>query len=250
MKLAAIYNVWDGEEHLLGSIKCLTGHVDLFIIVFQRISNFGEVHDPLGNYMKQTISDCIPIQHDLHFVEFHPEIKPTSGTGFSNEAAKRNLGIREARGFGATHFMFMDCDEYYFDFPRAKNIYIESGSAGSVCYILTYFRNPTLRHQGRDNYYVPFIHRLKYNTVTGVPNYPFYVDPTRRINESDVALLDVDMHHYSWVRKDIMRKVRNSSAKKHIERSNHIELYHTATEGTIVDGQPLIKVPDLIGWKF
>jgi len=49
MKLAAIYNLWDGEELLLGSMKCLKDHVDLFIIVWQEVSNFGEPHNPLDN---------------------------------------------------------------------------------------------------------------------------------------------------------------------------------------------------------
>ena len=72
MKLAAIYNVWDGEEHLLGSMKCLTGHIDLFIIVFQRVSNFGEPFDPLTPKMMEGLLANHVVGEDIQFVELSP----------------------------------------------------------------------------------------------------------------------------------------------------------------------------------
>ncbi len=47
MKLAAIYNVWDGVELLKHSIASIKQDVDLIIIVYQDISNFGEEFNPL-----------------------------------------------------------------------------------------------------------------------------------------------------------------------------------------------------------
>ncbi|MFW8746205.1 hypothetical protein, partial [Mesorhizobium japonicum] len=83
-----------------------------------------------------------------------------------------------------------DCDEYYENFGEAKQKFIDSGAKGSVCKILTYFKKPTLRLENEDNYYVPFIHELNENTTVGNYGYPFYADPTRKINESNVVLLD------------------------------------------------------------
>ena len=48
MKLAAIYNVWDGVELLRGSMESVKDGVDLFIIVYQNVSNIGEVFHPLA----------------------------------------------------------------------------------------------------------------------------------------------------------------------------------------------------------
>ena len=36
-----------------------------------------------------------------------------------------------ARDMGCTHFLFMDCDEYWHDFAAAKQQYIQSGAEGS-----------------------------------------------------------------------------------------------------------------------
>lgn len=220
MKLAAIYNVWDGVEHLQGSINCLKKDVDLFIIIYQDVSNYGEKYDPFTEI----------IEAIKHFPDnkFHLFFYTLEGFGGSiNEKKKRNKGIGFANIFGCTHFINMDCDEYYENFGDAKQKYLQSGHKGSVCKMHTYFKNPTLRLDKPENYYVPFIHELKHDTIAGGKEYPFYVDPTRRINETDVVELDIFMHHYSWVRKDIKRKARNSSARANIEKSQLLQDYHS-----------------------
>lgn len=214
MKLAAIYNVWDGEEHLTGSINCIKDRVDAIIIVFQNISNFGELHFPLGN---------LKLPEAKYF--FH-EYKPTQINGAFNEKRKRNIGLEIAKQNGFTHFIHLDCDEYYKDFGKAKEAYINSGRDGSACKIYTYFKLATLRFETEDGYFVPFIHKLKPDSCAGSSEYPYYVDPTRRINEKNVALLDIHMHHFSWVRKNIERKVRNSSAKFNLERGTMLKDYN------------------------
>jgi hypothetical protein len=117
-----------------------------------------------------------------------------------------------------------------------------------VCKLYTYFKSPTLRFDTPDGYFVPFIHELKPDTFAGDRQYPFYVDPTRRINETDVIELPVFMHHFSWIRKDINRKVRNSSAKRNIERSTLLAdcLSDDTKAGSFVKdyGKSLIEVTD------
>lgn len=219
MKLAAIYNLWDGAELLRGSMECLKDHVDLFIIVYQEVSNFGEQYDPFQDVNIDGFN-CLKIKYD-----------PVSIAGSINERAKRNLGISSAKNLGFTHFIMMDTDEYYEDFGAAKQEYLKAGKPGSVCKLYTYFKKPTLRFVTEDGYFVPFIHELKEHTVTGERNYPYYVDPTRRVNENDVALLPVHMHHFSWVRKDIERKIRNSSAKINLERGTMLRDYNNPDVG-------------------
>lgn len=121
-------------------------------------------------------------------------------------------------------------------------MFLDSGHHGSVCKMWTYFKKPTWRLENPENYYVPFIHRLTINTFVG-PQYPFYVDRTRRVNQMDVVELPFMMHHYSWVRKDINRKVRNSSAKN---LSQHLDEYNTAEVGRRLRmyDQKLIEVPN------
>lgn len=220
MRLAAIYNVFDGVELLNGSINCIKDHVDLVIIIHQEESNFGEKYNGLEEY---------PLEEGVRFII--KKYNPIQHGGFYNETQKRNEGLAIARQAACTHFFHIDVDEYYEDFTAAKQQYIDSGKAGSACRLFTYFKKPTLRFETEDGYYVPFIHELKSGINAGALQYPYHADPTRRINETDVALLDVHMHHFSWVRKDIERKARNSSARKNISRGTIMEDYKNQDVG-------------------
>lgn len=238
MKLAAIYNVWDGDEFLPGSILCLGTNVDLIVIVYQNVSNFGEPYRPL-------------LPTDIGVSVIRCQYTPEVHGGAHNEIAKRNLGLDIARAYNCTHFLHLDTDEYYENFATAKNLYIQSGADGSACKIFTYFKRPTLRFETEDGYFVPFIHKLLPETQAGGEFYPIYVDPTRRINCKNVELLNIHMHHFSWVRLDINRKTRNSSARRNIARGTMLESYNDSACG---DGyyvkdydKKLITVEDLFG---
>lgn len=221
MKLAAIYNIWDGVELLKGSIDCIKDHVDVVIFVYQRTSNFGEAYDPFS-VMKNSM-DSLSMKHEYSCIEY----LPANMGGAFNEKEKRNAGLDIARKMNCTHFVHFDCDEYYKNFGEAKQMYIDSGKEGSVCKLFTYFKDPTFRFANADNYFVPFIHKLKDDSVAGGKNYPFYVDPTRKINEIDVIELPIFMHHFSYIRKNIERKCRNSSAKNNILKSSVLKDYYS-----------------------
>jgi hypothetical protein len=244
MKLAAIYNVWDGTELLKGSIDCLKDSVDEIIIVYQKESNFGEFFDPW--------SECDLKGNPKISRHLYSPLETLGGT--RNETAKRNVGLDIARDKNCTHFLHIDCDEYYRNFAEAKELYINSGCNGSVCSIYTYFKQPTLRFKKAEDYYVPFIHKLDPHVRAGamIALYPFHVDPTRRINEMDTIELPVYMHHYSWVRKDIERKVRNSSARGNIQKCNWREDYQNAAAGIYVKEfqQELIEEENFFGIKI
>ena len=215
MKLAAIYNVWDGEELLPGSINSIRHHVDVIIIVYQKISNYGEEHDPMAKF--NMIDSKIVIEF------YRPNLKLSPQ---QNETAKRNIGIEIAQMSGCTHFLHMDCDEYYENFGIAKRMYELSGYSGSVVKLYTYFVQPIYRLTPIENYYVPFIHELHTDTKAGNVRYPFYVDPTRKINQKNIVELPVYMHHFSYVRKNIMRKINNSTAKVNISKGTILEDYN------------------------
>ena len=249
MKLAAIYNVFDSEELLIPSIKCLIDHVDHVIIVWQGVSNFRESYNGLSALIvdNQEFFNTSKIS----FIKYHP-IHPE---GAPNEIAKRNLGIESASQKGCTHFLSIDCDEFYHDFGRSLELYKESGKSGSVCRLWTYFKSPTLRLETQEDYFVPFIHELKPETRSGVGimDYPYYADPTRGIShvtKDDIFEMPIwlSMDHFSWCRKDIHRKIRNSSARYNIMNGTLLDDYMNPNVGPgfyVRDYQrKLISVPD------
>ncbi len=228
MRLCAIYNVWfDAIEHLEKSISLISKDTDRIVIVFQYVSNRGET---LFNYERDKYERelyDIQMKYSLTLIEYEPDLKKSAA---KNETAKRMLGLQHAKQNGMTHFFHIDSDEYWIGFKEAKQKFIDSRARGSVCKMYTYFKHPYLRLEEPETYHVPFIHELKETTTTGVGRYPFYVDPTRKINEENIVELDHYMHHMSYVRLNIKRKMRNSSAT--FEESNpYLDDYNRTLKG-------------------
>jgi glycosyltransferase involved in cell wall biosynthesis len=218
MRIAAIFNIWaDCLDLLPHAIENIRPVVDGVIVVWSKKSNRLNV----AHY--ELPKDCILVQ-----------CEPDSREPHHNETAKRNAGLSAARQLGFTHFIGMDSDEFYDqqEFLKEKNIIDEKGILGSVCRIKTYFKIPTLTI-GFDHTLVPFIHRIgsRLEYKLKFHSYPYtydregkcHIDPTRRLNmTAGVKMVDIVMHHFSWVRKDFKLKMENSSANLRGTRADGI----------------------------
>lgn len=217
MRLALIYSVWDDYELLSYSIKNMKPLVDGIIVIYSNTSNYGEL-STIPDYALPGYVTGYNWEPDLNM----PPI--------FNETAKRNFGIDKARQAGYTHFLIIDSDEFYEHGPfrKAKESFREDLS-GLVVRSQVYFASPRLTI-GLDTTLVPFIHRMT-DTIKCEFNrkYPFAwenlrtirIDPTRSlsINSGVEMNEEVIMHHYSWIRKDYEKKIRNSTARDNITRS-------------------------------
>lgn len=227
MRLVAIYNVWDDYDLLEYSLKNIRPLVDGVIIVASAYSNHGEY---------SAIPDNLP---DVYHRE--PQFKDPR----KSETDKRNYGLQIAREQGYTHFLTIDADEFYEPEPflKEKEKFKNPDLKGLVCQCQTYFKSPRLTI-GLDTTLVPFIHELT-PTITHEFNrgYPFAwinggirIDPTRSLNiTSGVERTDLIMHHMSWIRADHSKKIRNSTARRNIERSNILNDLVLAKEGYFVE---------------
>lgn len=234
MKLCAIYNVWDSIHTLKASMLSIRSKVDLYIIVYQVRSNFGEVYDPRDDWDLEGF----PVITHMY--------RTMTSTGTVNEIKKRNIGLQIAREQNCTHFLHIDCDECYLDFREAVEEYKALRTSGSVCRLWTYFKEPTWRLTNSENYHVPFIHKLYPETRAGAHGYPYLVDPTRSVPDQNVVEISHYMHHYSWVRKDIERKVRNSSAKVNPIIHEHLKEYKKLEGAQDVEGYYIESYKDTL----
>lgn len=221
MKLAAIYNVFDGEEHLENSIRLIRDQCDYVIAVVQEVSN-------VGNYYRGGLIEAIKLENKglIDKVIFFGPILSVNAS--RNETIKRNTGIEYAKKLGATHCILLDCDEYWQD---------GLGQPDQAHRLYTYFPGG-LRLDPPEDYYVPGILTLKPNLQVGNFNCGFYCDPTRKPNYklSEGAKW---MHHYSWVRDDLQRKIDNSSASVNLKRHhNLIQEVQSAKEGDNISIYP------------
>lgn len=229
-KLVAIFCVWDDYELLRCACDNIKECVDEIIIIYSLTSNYRET-----SYIQ---TSSIP-----GYVKGFQWEPTSSSTPHVNETEKRNYGLKKAMELGATHFVCMDADEFYnpIEFKREwKRFETEPDLQGLVCELQTYFKSPTLTI-GKDITRVPFIHKLT-PTIQHTFNkrYPFAwernqirIDPTRSLNiNAGVKMSSVTMHHYSYIRSDLNKKVRNSTARANIERSTTLfDDYRNAIPG-------------------
>ena len=229
MKLAAIYNIFDGHELLEKSILSIRDHVDYVVAAWQDISNYG-YEDSETEWVVGSLRSKKLIDKTLKFI-------PKKGVSPSfQETTKRNWGKKVAKEEGCTHFLHMDVDEFYIpaQFRKAKELIERGNWGGSACRIKVYYKSPTLSFEKLDETWVPFIHKIDSQHTD---KYPVYADSTRKATSSGGFLQfppdQILMHHMSWVRKDIRKKVHNSTAfpnlKKHGEKL--FQEWESATQG-------------------
>lgn len=241
MRLAAVYCVWADWDWLEESVKRIRPLVDGIIVVASEKSNYGEYSPIPDEWMNKVVVREPFLLHAMNC-----------------ETDKRNYGLKIAREQGYTHFIMMDADEFYEpeEFIQEKQRFIDNPNlAGLVCASQVYVKSPTLTI-GLDTTRVPFIHKItpdlrhQFNR-----HYPFAwegknirIDPTRSLNiNSGVEWSPIVMHHFSWVRKDYDRKIRNSTARANIQKMDLANKIVHLKEGDIFDlypGKPLVRVPN------
>ena len=221
MRLGVAYNLFDGEELLENSIRSIRENVDFVCVVYQEISNSGERRETplkpfLDNLVESGLIDSI--------VPFEP---PRHFSRFECEKSKRLAGIKECQKNGCTHFLDMDTDEFYrsAEFRTAKDFINRNSIDVSAVSIIEYVKSPVYRLVSNymfahcDNpidyvFYVPFICRITDKPFVGL--FPCLTDPTRAIFRTGRFFLfpkhEIAMHHMSTVRKDLAKKLRNSTS--------------------------------------
>jgi len=114
----------------------------------------------------------------------------------------------------------MDVDEFYIpgQFSYGKNDIFSGDYSISACQMISYYKFPDTILDPPEQYFVPFICKL--DTLSefvlgGI--WPVLVDPSRRQMNLETAFRkyhrhELQMHHMSYVRKNIREKLENSSA--------------------------------------
>ena len=230
MKIGVSVNVFDGEELLENSIKSIRDNVDYVSVVYQTVSNFGNPCDEgLVPLLEKLVKDGLVDE----IFEYKPKINKG---GHVNEITKRNIGLSLSEGAGCTHHMAMDSDEFYTDeqFKYMKTVMVDGDYDSSSCQMTTYYKEPIYRLDPKEEYYVTLLFKIRQGVefVMGHP-FPVLVDPTRRMlpgNSKVFTREEIEMHHMSYVRKDIRKKLQNSSASPNFRNIDKIVDYYDKWE--------------------
>jgi len=215
-KYSVSYNVFDGVELLEDSIKCIREHVDHISLIFQTTSYWGnklsqEEVDIVNTLRKDGLIDDL-----VHFTE-KMDVRII-------QTYKRNLGRRLAKKNDCTHYMTMDCDEFYTKDEFKRMIEYHNNNPDKISYIPleAYYKDTNYMIDSSTymdgDLYVSGFFPVDNEIVLGFP-LKLKVDPTRKPNVSDVSRFkiwektELKMHHLSYVRANIHQKVNNAFAK-------------------------------------
>lgn len=248
--LVACYTVFNGEELLEKSMKQIDSEVDLFIICYQHISNKGQSNPDLAAYLSRFADN-----DKVLLLKYTPDLRVNTKV---NERIKHQLMIDFARVNGASHVFLAACDHFYQtnQFKFAKELSICNDLDVTYTRMFTFYKNPTWQITPLEEYYMPFIIKLKDETkFSSVAKSPVLVDPSVKVNNvkrySIFQPSECILYHYSMIRQDIKSKFQNAAASIRwkagdIEKFiSEYENYNLETnEGVSYFGGRKIKVVD------
>lgn len=238
---------FEGTEHLKNIIYAIRRDVDVVAVCLQEISYHG---DPIDQEDVDEINDLKEKGYVDEIIWFTPtnmhEDKKESGPRYI-ETDKRNFTLDFLENvMQCSHSLIIDSDEYYdpIDFFKAKEfINISPDIHVSYCQYINYYRDYRHIMVWPFYAYVPFITEAKYRYSFDNGSFASASDPTRRYllegGECTYQIMPFDMvkmHHLSWIRKKIEKKVDSWSSKKLFEnvqglRHAVLERYYNYVEG-------------------
>lgn len=204
MKLGISYAVFDGDELLEYAIRSIRDVVDFVSVVWQSVSYFNQPAPCglLSRLQKLNLIDEI-VHHDQDF---------TIG-GKANELNIRNTGVRLSAAAGCTHHISADVDEFYQPDQLSHVKHMAGGRDCIIVGLTNYYKRPTYQIVPDQNHLVSFIHPVD-NMYSMSARFPVRIEITRRLNRSDRYLIipkeKFVIHHMTYVRKNIRRKLENS----------------------------------------
>lgn len=256
---------FDACEHLINIISELDGLLDYIVIGLQKISYHGKPISKEDLYICQKLIDdkladkIIYIDTDLGKFARH------------QETDKRNLLLDDIQNNGKCDYSFIiDSDEFYQrgQFEYAVNKIVNSDYDITYCRYVNYFGDYKhyLVYPFKEGCYVPFVSKSVYRFVWECKDFNKPSDPTRRYKREknqdnqytdklyEFQWNELNMHHLSWIRRDISAKLDNWSSKKLFDNfvflsDKSIEVYNNflknpdnVSEATLLFNTPENKV--------
>lgn len=221
--IGVTYNVYDGIELLQHSIDCIRPYVNYINVVWQDVSNCGEHDDTVADQL-------LKIKGVDEFIFYNPNltIPPKS-----NELIKRQIGYDRANDAGCQYWMNMDTDEMYIadEFTKAFATFVSGDYDSSACQMITYYKYWNKAIYPFETYYVPLFFKVDKKRKLGNHRWDVVVDMTRKLEQGKLKVFtreEIQMHHYSMIRKDFGKKIRNKSAA--VNWADMIERYASEWE--------------------
>ena len=245
-KLGLCIIAFEGTELLYNIITELKDSVDYISIGLQKVSYHGDKMAPID------LAEIYRLKEEDklvdHIVDIDLDITKEPRV---QETDKRNILIQDAEDHGCSHCIVIDSDEYYTkkSFEYACQLIDQHNYPMTYCQYINYYHDYKhfLVYPFKQGMYVPFVTSTKYRHKFDCTDFPLPSDPTRRFvrpvktikkvvdgngQVKEVKQYEVDyhifewnivkMHHLSWLRADIRKKLNMWSSKKCFENYNDL----------------------------
>lgn len=244
---------FEGVEHIKNILYEIRDLVDVIVICLQEKSYHG---DDISQDDVKIVEELKELGYADSIIWFEPtNLHQNEGPSGPRmiETDKRNF-ILDYLEFAehCSHSMIIDSDEFYHhdDFKRAKDIIDnDENNQLQICYCqyVNYYRDYNHTLIWPFHAYVPFITNSSYRFDFKHGSFDKPSDPTRRYliknSKQPYCILDfsvVKMHHLSFIRIDIRKKIDNWSAKRYFEDVDNLPEKIVDRYENYVDGQSAI----------
>jgi len=239
---------FEGTEHLANIITELKDCLDYVSIGLQRLSYLGE---PIA---EKDLAEILRLKEEGLVDEIVDINLDTTKEPRVQETDKRNILIDDAAAHGCSHAIVIDSDEFYskMSFLRCLKEIDEHDYEMTYCQYVNYYHDYMhfMLYPFSDGMYVPFVTKVKYKFDFKCIDFPLPSDPTRRyvrpfdgyyedrkvkledgtevqakkytVDYHIFAWKEVKMHHLSWLRADIRKKVNAWSSKTCFKNYNDL----------------------------
>lgn len=261
-KLGLAVVCFDATELLYGILSEIRDLVDYILVGTQEVSYNGD---------KMSATDLYEL-HRLQGEGLIDEIKcfnlDSNKPPREQECDKRNMMIDQCKAMGCTHALVIDSDEFYKhdSFLKALRIIDDNDYQITYCRYINYWHDFThYLVYPFEKMYVPFVTRVEYKYEFNSYDFMEPSDPTRRyarpydsvekiqigpneffdnkhytVDYYEFKWNELKMHHLSWVRANIRKKLNNWSSKTLFENTEDlidksVDRYNSFTDERMED---------------
>ena len=219
---------FEGVEHIKNIVYEIRDDVDVVMVCLQKTSYHGDPIDQKDVDEVEMLKEKGYVDNIIWFTptDMHAD-KKEQGPRYV-ETDKRNFMLDYLeRACGCSHSLIIDSDEFYerADFKKAKHFIDFSDEHVTYCQYINYYRDYRHIMVWPFYAYVPFISEAKYRFDFDNGGFVEPSDPTRRYKLEEQGgkyyifpYQNIKMHHFSWIRRDIVKKVDSWSSKKIFEK--------------------------------
>jgi len=210
MRLGIAYHAFNACELLPLSVEWMRPLVDYIAVIWHSRSYNGaeiSVED------HASIVEAGKVGAELYQFDNSENKHPAT----QSQMVSRNIGLSLCKMNYCTHFLAMDCDEFYdhHEFKLAQSI--AQHVDASACQMVTYYHDDEHKFISEDEgAYVPFICRADSRWILFNESWPISCDPTRKVHCDSLLLLSrqiLQMHHLSHVRRNYRSKLENAACR-------------------------------------